>query len=97
MKNVVVQTPTGDMLVNQLRTGSLDAVIAYVSNAVSAADALEAHAIDIPCALAVQPVAVSRDAKHPQIAARLIEALRSAESRARFEAEGFRWRADESK
>src|SRR5262245_16793018 len=33
MKNVVVQTPTGDMLVNQLRTGSLDAVIAYVSNA----------------------------------------------------------------
>src|SRR6185295_9603382 len=32
MKNVVVQTPTGDMLVNQLRTGSLDAAIAYVSN-----------------------------------------------------------------
>lgn len=97
MKNVVVQTPTGDMLVNQLRTGSLDAVIAYVSNAVSAADVLEAHPIDIPCALAVQPVAVGKEAKGKQIAGRLIEALKSAESRARFEAEGFRWRANEIK
>ena len=50
MKNVKVQSPTGDMLVNQLRTGSLDAVVAYVSNAVPAADQLEAIAIDIPCA-----------------------------------------------
>jgi molybdenum ABC transporter molybdate-binding protein len=97
MKNVVVQTPTGDMLVNQLRTGSLDVVIAYISNAVSAADVLEAHPIDIPCALAVQPVAVARDAPRKQIAARLVEALRSAESRARFEAEGFRWRADDAR
>jgi len=97
MKNVVVQSPTGDMLVNQLRAGSLDAVVAYLSNAVSAADVLDAFPIDVPCALAVQPVAVARDAKRKQIAARLVEALRSAESRARFEAEGFRWRADESR
>ena len=95
MKNVVVQAATGDMLVNQLRTGSLDAVIAYVSNAASAAEALEAHPIDIPCALAVQPVAVAKDASRKRIAARLVDALRSAESRARFEAEGFKWRADE--
>jgi len=92
MKNVAVQTPTGDMLVNQLRTGSLDAVVAYVSNAVSAADQLDAIAIDIPCALAVQPVAVSRDSKRPQIAGRLIDALKSPESRERFQAEGFRWK-----
>ena len=95
MKNVVVQSPTGDMLVNQLRAGSLDAVVAYLSNAVTAADALDAFPIDVPCALAVQPVAVGRDAKRKQIAARLVDALRSTESRARFEAEGFRWRADE--
>ena len=92
MKNVAVQTPTGDMLVNQLRTGSLDAVIAYVSNAVSAADQLEAIAIDIPCAMAVQPVAISRDSKHRQIAGRLIEAFKSPESRDRFQSEGFRWK-----
>jgi ABC-type molybdate transport system substrate-binding protein len=92
MKNVVVQTPTGDMLVNQLRTGSLDAVIAYVSNAVSAADVLDALPIDIPCALAVQPVAVAKDTRHRRISARLMDALRSAESKERFLNEGFRWK-----
>lgn len=93
MKNVVVQTPTGDMLVNQLRAGSLDAVIAYVSNAVSAADVLEALPLDIPCAIAAQPVAIARGSAHTQLARRLQSALESAESRARFEAEGFRWKA----
>ena len=92
MKNVVVQTPTGDMLVNQLRTGSLDAVIAYVSNAASAADVLDAMPIDIPCALAVQPVAVAKDTRHRRISARLMDALRSSESRERFLNEGFRWK-----
>ena len=97
MKNVVMQSSTGDLLVNQLRTGSLDAVVAYVSNAVSAAEVLEAIPVDIPCALAVQPIAVARDATRKRISARLVDALRSVESRARFEAEGFRWRADESR
>src|SRR5439155_10656852 len=60
MKNVVVQSPTGDFLVNQLRTGSLDAVIAYISNATASGDKLEAIRIDIPCALAPQPSAVSK-------------------------------------
>jgi molybdate transport system substrate-binding protein len=93
MKNVKVQTPTGDMLVNQLRTGSLDAVVAYVSNAVPAAGQLEAIAIDIPCALAVQPVAAARESDHKHLTGRLIAAIRSAESRGRFEANGFRWQA----
>jgi molybdate transport system substrate-binding protein len=93
MKNVAVQTPTGDMLVNQMRTGSLDAVVAYISNAISAADVLEAIAIDVPCALAIQPVGVSGESKRKQIASRLIEALKSSESRERFQAEGFRWKA----
>src|SRR5678809_954739 len=61
MKNVGVQSPTGDMLVNQLRTGSLDAVVAYVSNATASGDKLEAIRIDIPCALATQPFAVGRE------------------------------------
>ncbi len=93
MKNVKVQSPTGDMLVNQLRTGSLDAVVAYVSNAVAAADQLEAIAIDLPCALAVQPIATGRESKYPHLAARLAAALQSAESRSRFEASGFHWLA----
>ena len=91
MKNVKVQSPTGDMLVNQLRTKSLDAVIAYVSNATEADDELEAVAIDIPCAVAVQPFAVSKDTPHRQLATRLLNAIRSAESRERFESYGFHW------
>lgn len=91
MKNVKVQVPTGDMLVNQLRTGSLDAIVAYVSNAVPAADQLEAIAIDIPCALAVQPIASGKDSKYRHLTGRLTAALRSAESHSRFEANGFHW------
>ncbi len=93
MKNVVTQLPTGDMLVNSLLLGSLDAVVAYVSNATASADRLEGIAVDVPCALAVQPVAVGRGSARPQLASRLIDALRSVESRKRFESEGFRWKA----
>ncbi len=91
MKNVAVQSPTGDFLVNQLRAKSLDAVIAYVSNAAGMAKELEAIAVDIPCANAAQPLAPARDTKFPQLTRRLIERLKSAESAERFKANGFRW------
>jgi ABC-type molybdate transport system substrate-binding protein len=90
-KNVAVESPTGDLLVNQLLAKSLDAVVAYVSNATGHADELKAIKIDIPCALAVQPMAVGRESKHRQLTSRLMETLRSAESRSQFEAWGFRW------
>ncbi len=93
MANVVTQLPAGDMLVNELQIGALDAVIAYVSNGVQAADKLEAIAIkDIPCAVAVQPVAVGKDSVYKQLTGRLLDRLRSPESRRRFEANGFHWR-----
>jgi ABC-type molybdate transport system substrate-binding protein len=90
-RNVAVESPTGDFLVNQLRAKSLDAVIAYISNASGMANELEAIAIDIPCAMAAQPVAMAREAKYPQLTARLITALKSAESKQRFQNNGFRW------
>ena len=90
-KNIAVQSPTGDLLVNQLRTGSLDAVVAYVSNAVGSGDKLSAIAVDLPCAIAAQPLAASRETAYPETARRLIEALKSADSRKRFEAQGFHW------
>jgi ABC-type molybdate transport system substrate-binding protein len=92
MKNVKVQTPTGDMLVNQLRTGSLDAVIAYISNTANLDD-IEAYPVqDIPCANAIQPWAVGKESQYKQLSGRLLTAIRSTESRKQFESCGFGWK-----
>jgi ABC-type molybdate transport system substrate-binding protein len=94
MSNVTVQVPAGDMLVNQMRAGSLDAAVVYLSNAAGAADILDAVAIEgLPCSVAVQPWAIYKDSKFPQTAGRLFQKIRSPESQADFEAEGFRWQS----
>ncbi|MCO8122926.1 substrate-binding domain-containing protein [Stieleria sp. TO1_6] len=95
MPNVTVQTPTGDMLVNQLQTGSLDAAVAYLSNAAGAADKLDAVRIEgIECSIATQPWAVARQSRSPQLATRLFQHLCSAQSQRNFAAEGFRWQIE---
>jgi ABC-type molybdate transport system substrate-binding protein len=95
MENVVTQTPTGDMLVNQMRSGSLDAAVAYLSNAAGAAEALDAIRIQgIPCSIATQPLAIAKKSPHPQLAQRLTAAIQAAESRERFTSEGFKWIAE---
>jgi len=92
MANVVVQTPTGDMLVNQMRSGSLDAAVAYLSNAAGAADALDAIRIQgIPCSIATQPFGIASGSDHTRLAGRLLDAIRERESRERFASEGFQW------
>jgi molybdate transport system substrate-binding protein len=97
MANVTVQTPTGDMLVNQLRAGSLDAAVAYLSNAAGAGDVLDAIRIEgLACAVATQPFAIARNSRYHQTMARLFEAIRSAESQESFLAEGFRWQMSSS-
>lgn len=93
LPNVRSQTPTADLLVNQIRTGSLDAVIVYEANTAYVRDQLDWIPIDHPRARAVQPFAVGKDSRHPQLMARLLNAIRSAESRAKFETTGFRWLA----
>jgi molybdenum ABC transporter molybdate-binding protein len=92
MNNVKTQLPAGDMLVNDMLAGALDAVVAYVSNMTGHDDELEAIAVDVPCAVAVQPIAVGKESKHRQLTQRLLAAIRSAESKERFEANGFRWK-----
>lgn len=92
MENVVVQTPTGDMLVNQMRSGSLDAAVVYLSNAVGSGDVLDAIRIkDLPCSIASQPYGVAEGSPRRRLAERLGERFRSQQSREIFEAEGFRW------
>ena len=90
-RNVTVQSPTGDMLVNQLRTGSLDAVIAYASNMTFNKDELDAIDIDISCATAVQPFAVGIESANTQLTLRLLEAIKSGASEERFKKNGFKW------
>jgi molybdenum ABC transporter molybdate-binding protein len=94
MKNVVVETPAGDMLVNQMITGSLDAAVTYLSNAARAGDRFEAVPIDIPCAFAAQPIAVARETPRKRLAERFVAAILSDLSRERFLQEGFRWKAE---
>ena len=96
MENVTVQTPTGDMLVNQLKAGSLDAAVAYLSNAAGSGDVIDAVRITgIPCSQAIQPFAVAENSQFKQLAARLYERLIATESRERFLQEGFRWNLEE--
>src|SRR5262249_54961985 len=93
--NVVDRAPTGDMLVNQMLAApsSLDAVIAYVTNAAKAGDRLEAIPIDVPCAVAAQPLAVGKESNLKHLAGRLKRAILSRASRERFEENGFQWKA----
>lgn len=91
VKNVKIQSPSGDNLINQLKTGALDVVVCYRSNVTPFAD--EFDVVDDPnvnC-LPEQPVAVSRTTDHPHLLQRLLEVLQSPRSRERFEKMGFRW------
>src|SRR5690606_12465861 len=91
LANVTMETPSGDMLVNQMQAGSLDAAIVYLSHATTASEFLDSVAIEgIPAAIATQPWAVSKESQYPQLAARLFQQINSAESRRVFEADGFR-------
>ena len=92
MKNVLVQTPTGDMLVNQMRTGSLDAAVAYLSNAAGSSEFLDAIRIQgLPCSVATQPFGIAEASKYPELSQRLLNAIRSESSKEKFTSEGFRW------
>lgn len=90
--NMVVESPTGDFLVNQLRTGSLDAIIACRTNYRQVADTLDALPIDHPMAAMTQPFAVGKATPHAQMMRRLLDAIVSNTGRERFEKAGFGWR-----
>lgn len=91
MANVRSQTPTADLLVNQLRAGGLDAVIVYEANISQVRERLDIVRLDLPSAKAVQPFAVARDSRHKHLAQRLLDALASAESQEKYKKAGFQW------
>ena len=87
--NVRSRTPTADLLVTQLDTGSLDAVVVYRANATAVLERHTALPINLPEARAVQPFAVAKQAQHPHLAQRLLQALEGDPSRQRYLAAGF--------
>ena len=92
-KNVVVEVPTADFLINQMRAGALDAAIVYRVNAATQSEHLEYLPIDHPGAKAVQPFSVRAGSPRAQLAARMLEFFRAHHER--FETAGFVWRDDE--
>ena len=91
-KNASSQVPTADFLVNQMRTGSLDAAVVYGININN--DKAHFDAVPLPAdkSKAVQPFAVRHDSPCQQMGRRLLAFLR--EHHASFEDAGFVWKGD---
>jgi molybdate transport system substrate-binding protein len=92
-KNVAVEVPTADFLVNQMRAGALDAAIVYRVNYQLQEEHLDYVEINHEGAKAVQPFAVRGESKRKQLAGRLLEHLLA--NRDRFEESGFIWKGDQ--
>jgi molybdenum ABC transporter molybdate-binding protein len=91
-KNVVVEVPTADFLINQLRAGGLDAAIVYHVNAAPQSEHLDYFPLAEAGAKALQPFSVRTDSPQHQLATRLLDFLKSKQTN--FETAGFRWRND---
>lgn len=91
-RNVVVEVPTADFLINQMRAGALDAALVYRVNALPQAAHLTFVPIAHPGAKAVQPFAIWKDSPRRQLAGRLLDFLRA--NHTEFAAAGFIWRGD---
>lgn len=91
-KNASSQVPTGDFLVNQLRTGSLDAAVVYRTNIQKQTEYFDAIALPADKAKAVQPFAVRKDSPNRELGKRLLTYLRAHKDS--FEKAGFVWRGD---
>ncbi|MDH4476327.1 MAG: molybdate ABC transporter substrate-binding protein [Verrucomicrobiaceae bacterium] len=92
MKNVVVQVPTADFLVNQMRAGALDAAIVYQVSIQQVAEHFDAIPLPKDIARAVQPFAVRKDSHHYHLSQRLLAYLRA--HRSAFEDAGFIWKGE---
>jgi len=93
-KNVVVETPTADLLITQMRAGGLEAAIVYRVNYQTAAEHLEYIPIQHEGAKAMQPFAVRANSPNRCLGQRLLAFLKA--NRSQFEQAGFRWRGDEA-
>ena len=70
----------------------MDAAVVYISNA-KHAEQVRRDRDEMECAVASQPIAVGEESNHKYLVGRLIKAIKSSESRKRFEANDFTWKA----
>ncbi|HYF34298.1 MAG TPA: substrate-binding domain-containing protein [Prosthecobacter sp.] len=91
-KNVVVQVPTADFLVNQMRAGALDAAIVYLVNVQQVRDHFDVIALPADKAKAVQPFAVRHNSPNKHLSQRLLTYLKAHKES--FEEAGFLWTGD---
>jgi molybdate transport system substrate-binding protein len=91
-KNASAQSPTADLLVNQLRTGSLDAAVVYRNNIIPQKEFFDAIKLPEDKAKAIQPFAVRHDSPNRQLGQRLLAYL--LQNRDSFEQAGFTWKGD---
>ncbi len=91
LPNVYSQTPTADLLVNQLRTGSLDAVIVYEANISKVRDKVTVIPIDDSKAIAFQNYGIGQNTTHYWLLTRLLKSITSNASREVFLDNGFGW------
>ncbi len=100
--NVRLRVPTGDLLVNQLRTGALDAALVYASNAAVARQSDEQGKLGLTVVdlgrdglTARQPWAIARVSPHTLLLARLYETLTRPPLESHFQSLGFGWEASQ--
>lgn len=89
-KNVLATAPTADLLVNQIRVGSLDAVIVYRANTLFVLDHLMTIPIDDPMATAAQSIAIGKNSKHRRLAERFSAFIHQPQVLDHLEKSGFR-------
>ena len=94
-QSIILESPSAhELLLQMTATDKLDAVVVYRANCNHLSSEFELIPIENPEALAVQNIAIGKQARYPALSGRLIEALRSVESKQRFEVSGFQWRAN---
>ena len=88
-QNVVVNTPTADLLVTQLVAGGLDSAIVYEASTRKVTDRADIIVIPLPNAMATQTYAISKSSTHRRLMERFLDRLRSTDGRGRFLNAGF--------
>ncbi len=92
LANVRSQTPTADLLVNQMRTGSLDAAIVYKANTAKVKDKFTIVPIDLKEANATQNLGLNIYSNHKNLMERFFKVITSENSKHKYEMNGFQWK-----